>query len=92
MNFFSWCLALSLLVLFLIKGAQFHRSLVCRQESWQMSFNLGTRALFSKALPTETTFHRTCKVVFVRKLLKVSWQKMPSLERKVFDLGLRGSI
>jgi hypothetical protein len=92
MNFLSWTLALLVLVLLLLKGAQFYRALVCRQEAWQMSFDLGSRYLFPNAGTTETSYHASCHLFITRKHKQVSWQKVPSLKRNIFDLELSGSL
>ncbi len=92
MNLLSHILAFSFLVLVLLKGVQFHRALVCRQESWQMSLDLASKALFPKSTAIESNYHPTCHVLFIRKQKQVSWQRASSLKRNIFNLDIRGSL
>ena len=92
MSFLSWTLALSLLLIMVLKGTEFHRALVCRQEAWQMGLHLLSRSLFQGAPEREQAFHSACRLSLVRTHRQVRWQKVPTLKTHAFELGLIGTL
>ena len=92
MSSISWVLGLSVLILLLLKGTEFHRAMVCRQEAWQKSLDLVTNSLFQGNPIHEIAFHSACRLSFVRNRDQVMWQKIPSLQKNVFELGIRGTL
>ena len=92
MTFISWIMGLSLLIFLLFKGIEFHRAMVCRQEAWQKSMDLLSSSLFQGSPKQEIAFHATCRLSFIRNKDRVLWQKVPSLKKNVFELGIKGTL
>ena len=92
MNLLAWLLALSTLVLVLIRAVAFHKATVCRQDAWLQASLLSTRALLPKQGQSAFLHDRRCSLLVTRQGKKVTWRRFPSLRTTSFELSLRGKL
>jgi hypothetical protein len=92
MNFVSWLLALSILVIVFIESIYFHQATVCRQLAWKMGVESITRTLLTDFKAQEQSFHSDCKILLVRSQQKVKWQKRPSFKLFSFEMAIEGGL
>ena len=76
----------------LIEAVAFHRATVCRQEAWLKGTELRTEALLYPAKKEDKGFHASCRFLFLRTGEEITWQKIPSLEKRNFKLSLDGKL
>ena len=92
MNFLSWLLGLSVLIILVIKAVALHRVPVCRQEAWLKSTELVTRSLLSNPMPRARDWHLGCRIHLLREHNSITWQQLPTMKKHHFELELKGDL
>lgn len=92
MNFLAWALALSTLVILLMKAVSFQQATVCRQQAWLEASVLKTRSLLSETSEHEQLVNKNCRLLVRRTKRKVAWQRFPSWQQHEFNLSLEGKL
>jgi hypothetical protein len=92
MNLVSWILALSGLLVILIKAVAFHSATVCRQDAWLKASVLVTRSLLSNMPKKEVSLDSRCRIYIIRQGKRASWQRMPLMQSYAFELYPKGHL
>ena len=92
MNLVAWILSLSILILLIAEGVDFHRATLCRQKAWLRSTELVTGKLLHNAKNHERSFDPGCKTIFLREKATVTWRRLPKVKSHQFLLELDGHL
>jgi len=92
MNFITYLLALSFLIIILIKAFQFQKATSCRQIAWLKSTEVVTEGLLSRSSKIRIENSKRCQLLVKKVGLNVVWTSFPSLRQNRFNLYLEGKL
>jgi hypothetical protein len=91
MNALSWLLAISTLIILIVKAMNLHEMNVCRQEAWLKSTEYLTRSLLTSPVQ-DREWHLRCQLVLSKDNDQIFWQRLPSMKKHNFHIELSGQL